>query len=296
MRIALIAKDGQLGRSILEISEIDKEFDFYAFNKKELNLTLEEETTQKLTEINPDIIINASAYTAVDLAEKEPEKAFDLNSKAPLFLAMLCKKINAILIHISTDYVFDGIKTKAYKEDDKINPIGIYGKSKELGEKNIRGVLKKHIIIRTSWLYSKFGKNFPKTMIELAEKNDTISVVNDQFGSPTYAPDLAIAIFIIIRQIANKNNFWGTYHFSNKGIISWYDFAKKIFEVKNNKSIKIFPISSVQHKTLCQRPTYSVLNCEKIAKNFDIKQKNWEDSLKDYMLKCFKFDFLTKQS
>ena len=282
MKIVLIGKNGQLGSSILKANKTYN-LDIVSFSRDELNITHHSDIENKLLDIKPDIVINSAAYTFVDKAEEEKEKAFLVNADASLFLSKVCLKINSVLIHISTDYVFDGESKRPYLEEDLISPIGVYGKSKALGEENIRKNLKEHIIIRTSWLYSEFGQNFVKTMLKLKDKKK-IDVVNDQFGSPTYALDLASAILKITEKIRiDDKNLFGTYHFSNYGQISWYDFAKKIFELIGC-DIEVESIPSEEYKTACKRPAFSVLNCKKIEKAFGIKQIDWLSSLK----KCLK--------
>ena len=279
-KIVLIGKNGQLASSILSVNS-NRKFNLHAFSKEELDVTDYLKVEKFFFKIRPSIVINSSAYTLVDKAEEEIDRAFLINSEVPFFLSKICSEIKASLIHISTDYVFDGKKNLPYLEDDKISPIGIYGKSKAFGEINIRDNLKNHIIIRTSWLYSEFGSNFVKSMLRLGKEREVLNIVSDQFGSPTYAIDLACAIFDIAEKIQNNTAKWGTYHFSNGGNISWYTFAKKIFEIVKNDNIKINSISSKEYKTACERPKFSVLDNSKIFKNFGIKQKDWVLSLTD---------------
>lgn len=231
-------------------------------------------------------IINCSGYTNVDQAENEKEKAMKINYYGIKNIVKICQLNDIQLIHISTDYVFDGKNTFFYSEKDKTNPINFYGKSKLKGEKYIEKNLQKYIILRTSWLYGKHGKNFVNTMIELFNKNDTINVVNDQFGSPTYAKDLAKTIYKIIKkQVYIK----GIYHYSGEGQITWYQFCKAIYNIvkKNNiiqKEIQIKPIPSKEFKTLANRPKNSYLSKEKIRYYFKINIPEWEESLKKYIL------------
>ena len=220
----------------------------------------------------PNFCINAAAYTAVDKAESEPEKAFAINVTGAKNLAEVSKKFDTILLHISTDFVFDGNKNRPYLEQDLPNPTGVYGQTKLDGEKAIQEVWDKHYIIRTSWVYSQFGNNFMKTMLRLASERDTISVVNDQIGTPTNAVDLAeilVKIILTDNRQPTTDNF-GIYNFSNEGQCSWYDFAKKIFEI-NNIIINLLPIPTTSFPTPAKRPSFSVLDKSKIKTVFGIK-------------------------
>jgi len=227
-----------------------------------------------------DYCINCAAYTAVDKAETEAEKAFEINATGAKNLAQVCNDHDAILIHVSTDFVFDGEKNEPYTETDVANPISVYGASKLQGEVEIQQALKEYFIIRTSWLYSEYGNNFMKTMLRLAETRDGISVVSDQIGTPTYAGDLAE---IIIQIINTKTEKYGIYHYSNEGVASWFEFAKEIFKLAKNK-IKVNPIPSIEYLTPAKRPKYSVLDKKKIIDVFKIDIPFWRDSLKKVIL------------
>lgn len=222
-----------------------------------------------------DYCINCAAYTAVDNAEIEVDKAFEINATGAKNLALACNEHGAILIHISTDFVFDGKKNAPYIETDATNPISVYGLSKLQGEIEIQQILKGHFIIRTSWLYSEYGQNFMKTMLRLAETRDEISVVCDQIGTPTYAGDLAEVILTIID---SKSESYGIYHYSNEGVASWYDFAKAIFKY-SMQNIKLNKISTEDYPTPAKRPLYSVLDKEKVKGVMSLLIPNWETSL-----------------
>ena len=224
--------------------------------------------------------INCAAYTAVDKAETEAEKVFEINATGAKNLAYVCNDHGAVLIHVSTDFVFDGEKNEPYTETDAANPISVYGASKLKGEVEIQQALKEYFIIRTSWLYSEYGNNFMKTMLRLAETRDGISVVSDQIGTPTYAGDLAE---IIIQIINTKTEKYGIYHYSNEGVASWFEFAKEIFKLAKNK-IKVNPIPSIEYLTPAKRPKYSVLDKKKIIDVFKIDIPFWRDSLKKVIL------------
>ena len=220
--------------------------------------------------------INCAAYTAVDKAETEVDKAFEINVQGAKNLAIACDKFDTILIQVSTDFVFDGKKNEPYTETDVAKPISVYGASKLKGEVEIQKILKEYFIIRTSWLYSEHGNNFMKTMLRLAETRDEISVVSDQIGSPTNANDLSE---FLIKIITSSSSNFGVYHYRNEGQTSWYGFAKAILESYEHAT-SVISISSSQHPTAAIRPKYSVLNIEKAKEVFNIQPPNWEISLK----------------
>ena len=219
--------------------------------------------------------INCAAYTAVDKAESDADKAFEINANGAKNLAVACREFDAILIQISTDFVFDGEKKEPYTETDVAKPISVYGASKLQGEIEIKQILETYFILRTSWLYSEHGVNFMKTMLRLAETRDEISVVSDQIGTPTYAGDLAD---VILKIISSKNTNFGLYHYSNEGVASWYDFAKTIFEASNLK-IKLNAIKTQAYPTPAKRPFYSVIDKAKIKSILGIETPNWSESL-----------------
>ncbi|MFI1744753.1 dTDP-4-dehydrorhamnose reductase [Thalassobellus sediminis] len=223
-----------------------------------------------------DYCINCAAYTAVDNAERDVEKAFDINAMGAKNLAIACKKQGTVLIHISTDFVFDGKKNEPYVETSETNPISVYGASKLQGEVEIQQVLKEHFIIRTSWLYSEYGNNFMKTMLRLSETRDELDVVGDQRGTPTYAGDLAEVIVHIINM---KVKDYGIYHYSNLGELSWFDFAKAIFE-ETNSIINVNSIKTEEYPTPAKRPSFSVMDKTKIKTTLKIEIPYWRKSLK----------------
>jgi dTDP-4-dehydrorhamnose reductase len=224
---------------------------------------------------NISYCINCAAYTAVDKAEVEVDKAYEINSKGAKNLALVCLENNVTLIQISTDFVFEGNKTIPYKEDEEMKPLNIYGETKLKGEEEVRDILSKYFILRTSWLYSEHGNNFMKTMLRLAETKDELSVVNDQIGTPTYARDLAK---VILKIIASKSVVYGTYHYSNEGLASWYDFAKAIFH-KSNIKVNLLPIYTADYPTAAKRPEYSVMDKTKVNRILGIETFFWKDSL-----------------
>lgn len=252
------------------------EYHFLFVSREQLSITDEASVEDFFSQNNISYCFNCAAYTAVDKAETEKDTAFESNGTAVGNLAAVCKKYNALLIHISTDYVFNGNATKPYIEINETDPVNTYGASKLLGENEAVKTNPSTIIIRTSWVYSSFGKNFVKTMLRLMSEKESISVVNDQVGCPTYANDLADAIMKIIT--ANEHPKAGIYNYSNRGVISWYEFALAIKEISAS-SCMVNPVSSAQYPTPAKRPNYSVLDTTKIQQVFNIEIPFWKDSL-----------------
>ena len=283
MVVLVTGANGQLGQSLQFIAPKYPELQFFFCDSKDLDITDLNNVKQIFNQFKPQYCINAAAYTAVDKAESEPEKAHSINVIGAKNLAEICKINNTVLLHISTDFVFDGnlsprAQSRGYLEEDKPNPTGVYGQTKLDGEKVIQEIWNKHFIIRTSWVYSQFGNNFMKTMLRLASERDTISVVNDQIGTPTNAVDLAEVLLKILTEHSKLNTeHYGIYNFSNDGQCSWYDFAKKIFEV-NNITIDLKSIPTSSFPTPAKRPSYSVLDKTKIKSIFGIEIKSWEES------------------
>lgn len=280
MVVLVTGANGQLGQAIQFISEKYSEINFIFCSSSDLDITSKENCHSIFSKYKPNFCINAAAYTAVDKAESEPEKAASINVVGARNLAEVCNEFSAVLLHISTDFVFDGSSETPYKEDDATNPTGVYGLTKLNGEKAIQATFDNYFIIRTSWVYSQFGNNFMKTMLRLASERDSLSVVNDQIGTPTNAVDLAEVLMKIINYCQTELvEVFGVYNFSNEGQCSWYDFAQKIFEI-NNLSINLQPILTSSFPTPAKRPAYSVLDKSKIKNTFGIEIKSWEESLK----------------
>lgn len=280
MRILITGSNGQLGSEFKKLSSYYKEFNLFFRDYDTLNICDTVHVKNFLKENKIDAIINCAAYTQVDLAENESDKAFEVNSKGVANLVINSEVLNIKIIHISTDYVFDGTSNIPYKEDDNTNPIGVYGKSKLEGEDYLVNSEVNGIIIRTSWLYSQFGDNFVKTIISLATKKDIIGVVSDQIGSPTYAKDLAIVCLEILEKKMILNLKGKIYHYSSFGVASWYDFAKSIIEFANI-DCKVDALETKDYPTLAKRPHYSIFNKSKIIEDFNIKIPFWRESLKD---------------
>ncbi|MEA1887276.1 MAG: dTDP-4-dehydrorhamnose reductase [Bacteroidota bacterium] len=284
-RILVTGAKGQLGREIQERKETLPRNEFYFTDIDEMDLTDENEVNKSISGIKPEYIINCAAYTTVDKAEQESEKAYAANATAVKNIINSLRNVpGSKLIHISTDFVFSGKSMSPYTENDRPSAQSVYGKSKQEGEVYALSY-EKSIIIRTSWLYSEHGKNFVKTILRLAGDKDEINVVNDQTGSPTWAADLASAIMVILKQsIKDEKRFVnGIYHYSNQGQCSWYEFAREIKKLKG-LDLKINPVSSAEFPLPAKRPAYSVLSLDKIKKTFNIEIPAWQDSL----AKCLK--------
>ena len=275
--ILVTGSNGQVGSEIKDIAESYAGYTFYFTNSKELDITNHEKVAAFMIENSITVIINCAAHTAVDRAEDEVELSDAINHLAVRNLAEIAKEHNTKLVHISTDYVFDGENYKPYVETDEPNPQSVYGKTKLTGELAMQEIQPENsIIIRTSWVYSSYGNNFVKTMMRLGRDRDKLGIIFDQVGTPTYARDLAKAILDIIPQIETKEV--EVYHYSNEGVCSWYDFAKAIFEL-NTISVKANAIETVQYPTPAKRPLYSVLNKSKIKTQFKVDVPYWKDSL-----------------
>ncbi len=278
-KILLTGITGQVGQELLKT--LTSVGEVVGLTRQELDLTQPEKIQDKILAIHPNIIINAAAYTAVDQAEKESKLAIAINRDAPKAMAEVANKISATLVHISTDYVFDGTNHTPYKEDDATNPLGMYGKSKLLGEVGIKEICNRHIILRSAWVYGSKGHgNFVKTMLRLGAAKEELKVVADQIGSPTWAYDIAVAITQLISQEVTP----GTYHFTNSGVASWYDFALAIFAEAEKlgfplKIQRVLPITTAEYPTPAQRPSYSVLSKVKFNQALGIYPPYWRDSL-----------------
>lgn len=276
MNILVTGASGQLGNTIKALSETThEELNFVFKSSKELDITDLVSVQQELTTNNYAYCINCAAFTNVDKAESDTDLARKVNISGARNLAISCNESTTVLIHISTDFVFDGYLNEPYNEEAIARPIGFYGDTKYKGERAIINNLNEHFIIRTSWLYSEFGNNFMKTMIRLGNERDELSVVYDQVGTPTYAKDLAQVILYIIK--AHSIDY-GVYNYSNEGVASWYDFAKAIFDGQNIQ-IELKPIRSESYPTPAERPKFSVLDKEKIKSTFNLAIPHWKDSL-----------------
>lgn len=268
-RIVIFGAGGMLGTALVKIF---KNSNVYAFTKAQVDITSKSRVLAKIREIMPGIVINSAAYTDVDGCERNKELAFNVNGRAVKVIAQACRKNNAIMVHMSTDYIFDGRK-KYYKENDKANPISIYGKSKMLGEKSLMETLDNYYLIRASWLFGPNSKNFVDTILRIAKEKKEIKVVNDQFGKPTYAIDLAKKI----REVIYGRKAFGIYHITNEGVCNWFEFARKIVQFAKLKT-KVLPIKSAQLGRPAKRPEYSALLNTKLQ-----PLRHWSLALREYI-------------
>lgn len=275
-KILVTGANGQLGQSIQEIAPNYTNLDFVFVTRNELDITNEEQVFNYFRNNTFDAVVNCAAYTAVDLAESDEVNARLINATATKYLAEQTAKQNIPLIHISTDYVFDGSVATPRLEIDQVNPIGVYGQTKLEGEEFALAINPKTIIIRTAWVFSKHGKNFVKTMLWLFNEKEEIGVINYQIGSPTNSVDLADAIAQIL---SKKELTYGIFNYSNEGTCSWYDFASKIKELSQSR-IKINPIPTLAYPTAAKRPAYSLLDKSKIKETYQLEIPNWKESLK----------------
>ena len=275
MKILITGCNGQLGNEIQLLEKENPQHTYFNTDVAELDITDQKAIEKFVSENAIDGIVNCAAYTAVDKAEENQDLCMKLNATAPDYLAQAIEKRGGWMIQISTDYVFDGTNHKPYTEADSVCPNSTYGRTKLAGEQAVMAGCKKSMIIRTAWLYSTFGNNFVKTMIRLGKEKPELGVIFDQIGTPTYARDLAVAIFAAI----NQGIVPGIYHFSNEGVISWYDFTKAIHRIAGITTCRVRPLHTEEYPTPANRPHYSVLDKTKIKQTYSIEIPYWEESL-----------------
>ncbi|MFH2011532.1 MAG: dTDP-4-dehydrorhamnose reductase [Pseudomonadota bacterium] len=274
-KILILGASGLLGNDLIKILRIKHEV--IGKDYKDFDITNKEITREKILDINPQIVVNLAGFTNVDGCETEVENAFMVNAEGAKNVALACEEGNIKLIHISTDYVFDGKRGEPYMEDDTPNPLNIYGKSKLKGEEYVKEITEDLLIVRTEWLYGKKGNNFVNIILKLTLVEKELKVVDDQIGSPTYTKDLAYAIGVML-----ELNLKGVYNITNRGTCSWYQFALKILELAHIESIKVTPVSSEIYNSPAKRPAYSVLNCSKFEKETGFTLRPWEYALAEY--------------
>ncbi|WP_299585376.1 dTDP-4-dehydrorhamnose reductase [uncultured Microbulbifer sp.] len=284
MKILLIGKDGQLGRELRK--SVPQRAELIGLGRKELDICQRNSVMEVVSSELPDIVINAAAYTAVDKAESEPEQAFRVNAYGAENLALACKEFGARLIHVSTDFIFDGQKSSPYSATDPIRPLSVYGKSKAAGEIAVQEILPEVVIVRTSWIYAQVGYNFVNTMLRLMNERDRLSVVADQLGTPTSSSTLAETIYALVRKPKTK----GIYHCTDAGIASWYDFAVAIYEESKmvgllpvDKHVQIQPVKSLDYPAQATRPAYSVLDKHRVLSELGIELKHWRQALRQIL-------------
>lgn len=289
MKILITGAKGQVGTELTR-QAITRGHEIYGFGSKELDITNQEQLNNTVAKINPDVIINAAAYTAVDKAETEQELAYRVNSQGSENLATVCRDYDVPLLHISTDYVYDGEKQTPYLETDQPNPTGVYGASKLQGDEKIQKIWPKHIILRVSWVFGAHGNNFVKTMLRLAEQRDELSIVDDQFGAPTSASAISACLLDILeKETFNQSHYpWGVYNLQSDPGVTWYGFAQEIFHQARHlgiihKSMKLNPIPSSEFPTPVKRPANSKLNGAKLRQNFEILPAKWSSDLSEIL-------------
>jgi dTDP-4-dehydrorhamnose reductase len=283
MRILLTGANGQVGWELSNRGG-QQGFEVLALDRADLDITDPVSVSKEVNRSAVSLVVNAAGYTAVDEAESEPELAFAANRDGPSYLASACGEAGIPLVHISTDYVFDGQKQGAYLVTDPVSPLSVYGKSKAAGEVEVREHLKEHLILRTGWLYGVHGDNFVKTMMRLGREREVIQVVDDQYGCPTYAADLAETILRIATQFLGSGQVhWGTYHYCGTGVTTWHGFAEEIFRLASGyeslKVKRVEPISTSEYPTPAKRPTSSILDCSVLENTFNIHPQPWAESL-----------------
>lgn len=276
MKALVTGANGQLGTDLVRI--LEHSCNVYGFGRDELDVTDLDRSRKVVQSVKPDVILHAAAYTAVDLAETEEEQAYRVNAFGTRNLAIVAEEVKAKICYISTDYVFDGNSSTPYKEYDNTNPLGVYGKSKRAGELFVQSLSARYFIVRTSWVYGAHGQNFVKTMLKLAGERDSLKVVNDQTGSPTYTVDLSR---FLARLIETEN--YGIYHVSNTGSCSWYEFAKAIFE-ESGIAVRVEPCATEEFPRPAPRPKYSVMDHLAIRANGFEELRHWRDALREFLL------------
>ncbi len=277
MKILVSGSKGMLGTDLVRL--LAPAHSVIGVDLDELDITDRRAVEERLVALAPDVLINAAAYTDVDRSEEQKDLAFRVNAEGAANLALACRASGARLLHVSTDYVFDGRGRRAYAEEDPPNPLGVYGRSKWEGEKRIGEILPEACLIRTAWLYGKAGRNFVKAILAQAEQKNKLRVVDDQRGSPTYTVDLAAAL-----RAAAEKNLEGIYHVTNQGVCSWLGFAEKILELAGKTGVEVVPISTEELGRPAPRPGNSVLDCGKFEKAAGMKLRPWQEALKDYLI------------
>ncbi|WP_054032937.1 dTDP-4-dehydrorhamnose reductase [Desulfatitalea tepidiphila] len=291
MRLLIVGSNGQLGHDLMAQAR-QRGWMPTGADMPVCDITDRQSVERAIESAGPadvpvDIMINAAAYTAVDKAESEPEIAFAVNRDGAEVLARAGRDHQIPLIHVSTDYVFDGRQTRPYRPTDPVNPQGVYGKSKAEGEARIRQLWERHVIVRTAWLFGRHGANFVKTMIRLGKERDTIRVVDDQVGCPTYAGDLAGALLDAAADVTGKTDGWGTYHYCNEGAVTWYGFTRRILTLAGRyeriRVGQILPIPTSEYPLPAPRPQYSVLDCTSFEADFGVTRRPWEAALQEML-------------
>lgn len=291
MNLLITGAKGQLGGELMRQSP-DRGFSPFPVDLPEVDITSPDHIRTAVKTSRASLVINCAAFTQVDMAESHIMDAFNVNSVGPAVLAHVCCEEQIPLIHISTDFVFDGNQKKPYRESDPVAPLSVYGRSKAVGEAVVEKTLSRHVIIRTSWLYALHGANFVRTILRLGAERDSVRVVSDQWGCPTCAADLADAILTVAAHIRDKSEIaWGRYHYCGEGVLSWHEFAQAILDIAGKKiplkTSHVEPITTEQYPTPAKRPVYSALDCAKIRAEFGVNPKPWRESLEKTIVQIF---------
>ncbi len=277
-RVLVLGARGMVGSELMAIPS--SRFEMVGLGHEDLDIVIEEDTHRAIQDIRPRIIVHTAAYTDVDGCEKAPDRAFRVNGQGTLHVAQACHRIGAKLLYLSTDYVFDGKGSRPYREEDPVNPINIYGKSKLEGERHVQHLLQEFIIVRTQWLFGRGGKNFVTTVLNLTKEANPLNIVRDQVGSPTYARDLSTAIFRLL-----ETHCRGIFHVTNSASCSWYDFAQEILRVAGISDVEIIPVDEASLGRSAPRPHYSVLDCERFTLETGLAMRPWQEALKEFVKK-----------
>ncbi|MGR5094965.1 dTDP-4-dehydrorhamnose reductase [Vibrio maritimus] len=290
MKVLITGSHGQVGHCLVNVLSARDDIEVFAYDREDLDITNEAQVSSVVAELKPDVIMNCAAHTAVDKAETDIEMSYAINRDGPSYLAKAAESLSALMLHISTDYVFDGDKSLAYVETDKPNPKGVYGQSKLAGEEAVIANCSRYAILRTAWVFGEHGNNFVKTMLRLGKERPELGIIGDQFGGPTYAGDIACALVAMMDKYANTEQS-GIYHFSGEPHVSWYQFARAIFDSADKHNVLeqvpvVNEITADQYPLPAPRPANSRLNCDKIRQVFAIEPSDWQRALENIKQYC----------
>lgn len=287
MKILVTGANGQVGQELVALSATLSVHQVVALTKSQLDIANIQAVAEAVERYQPQVVVNAAAYTKVDVAETEVKLNHQVNVEGPENLAKVCQAKGIPLIHISTDYVFDGTASMPYQEDHPAAPVNAYGQAKLAGERAVQKQCQKYLILRTSWVFSTYGHNFVKTMLKLMQDRETLSIVSDQIGGPTYAKDIARTILVVMEKLTPDFQAWGVYHYAGEPTVSWFEFAQQIMPIAQQRGGKIqhlIPIKTVDYPTPAKRPLYSVLSQAKIQRVFGVKPSDWKRALQEAFL------------
>lgn len=275
-KVLVLGARGMLGSALMAL--FSPSFEVVGLGHADVDVAFEKEVRRAVHDIQPDIVIHAAAYTDVDGCERNPDRAFETNTQGTLRVVQACREIGATLVYISTDYVFDGRGVAPYREDDPVHPLSVYGKSKLGGERHVQDGLDEFVIVRTQWLFGRGGRNFVTTVLEWAEDGRALTIVNDQFGSPTYVVDLSQTILRLL-----EKGCWGIFHVANSSSCSWYEFAREIFEVAGVPDVAIIPVEGASLGRPAPRPRHCILDCGRLTRETGVTMRSWQSALRDFL-------------